>query len=64
MSTVQKWIILTVAFGFASFISFFQIDGDKGEGLWIVSGIVCGLACLYSFKKIVDNTSGGGSQER
>ena len=64
MSKVQKWIVLTAVFGFASFISFFQIDGDYGEGLWVVSGIVCGLAALYSFYQVTQNTSGGGSQEK
>ncbi len=64
MSKVQKWIVLTAVFGFASFISFFQIDGDYGEGWWIASGIVTGLAALYSFWQVSKNTSGGGSQEK
>ena len=64
MSKVQGWIIATAACGFASFISFFQVDGDYNEGGWIVSGIVTGLACLFSFKQVVKNTGGGGSQEK
>ncbi len=64
MNKAQAWIIATAAFGFASFISFFQIDGDYNEGGWIVSGIVTGLACLFSFYKVTKNTSGGGSQEK
>jgi hypothetical protein len=60
----NKFWILTAVFGFASFISFFQIDGDKGEGLWVVSGVLCGLAALYSIYQVSKNTGGGGSQER
>lgn len=60
---------LAGAFGFASFISFFQINSafaDKHHinGVWIVAGIGLGLAAIYSMYQAFQNSGGGGSQER
>ena len=64
----SKFWKLAGAFGFASFISFFQINSafaDKHHinGVWVVAGIVCGLASLYSMWQAFQN-SGGSDQEK
>ena len=66
---VKKYWKLTGAFGFASFISFFQINSafaDKHHinGLWWVLGIGCAIAAAYSFYVVTQNAGGGGDQEK
>ena len=60
----KKFWVLTVISFLLSVISFFQIDGDRGEGIWIVLGVILGLAAIYSYWQVSKNTGGGGSQER
>ena len=65
-----KFWRLSGGLGFASIISFFQINSafaDKHHinGVWIVSGIVCGLASIYCMWVAFQNSAdGGGSQEK
>ena len=63
MSTLQKWIIVTVVLAFASIISFFQInsywaDKHNFNTTWLLIGIITGLGAAYfGYTKIVKPNS-------
>ncbi len=43
---------IVAAFAFASAICFFQMNRDKGEGWWAVSGSLCAALCIYFGYKV------------
>jgi uncharacterized membrane protein YuzA (DUF378 family) len=66
----MKFWILSAVLGFASVISIFQVstakaDEHKLNTVWIISGIICGLAALYCMWTAFQNSAdGGGDQEK
>ncbi len=60
---------LAGVFGFASFISFFQINSAAADKhhlntVWIIAGIALGLAAVFSMYQAFQNSGGSGDQER
>ncbi len=65
----KKFWALAGIFGFASFISFFQINSYAADKhhlntVWIIAGIVAGLASIYCMGQAFKNSGGDSFQER
>ncbi len=65
----KKFWALTGAFGFASLISFFQVNSASADKhhlntVWVVAGIFFGAATIYSIMQAFKNSGGDSFQER
>jgi uncharacterized membrane protein YuzA (DUF378 family) len=66
----MKFWILSGVIGFASVISFFQVNSAKADEhklntVWLIAGIILGLASLYTMWVAFQNSAdGGGDQEK